>query len=124
MLPDARSLSLGLTLLITACSNLPPKTYPGFVEQDLEASFVVDEHGRIVFPATTGDLVVHRLELQPQPLGEHFGSDGERWFTYAPGTAVTLRAWLRSYDDGPTGKSLDAALQAAHHVARNPHRDQ
>lgn len=123
MLPDVRSLSLGLTLLAAACSNLPPKSYPGFIEQDVEASFVVGEDGRVTFPATTDDFVVHRLELVPPALGERFGAAGERWFVYAPGTAVTLRAWMRTYDDGPSGKSLDAALRAAHHVARNTHRD-
>ncbi len=80
---------------------------PAHHEHDVEAEFVVAGDGRLALPASSRDLVVHELMLDPPPLGERFG-DGARWFAYAPGTRVLVRSRFRTY-----GSDGQAPLTAA-----------
>lgn len=84
-------------LWLGACSALPPASYPAFAEHSLAADFVVPADGLLRLPASTGDLVVHRLTATPPPQRERFGSAGERWFVYPAGTHVHVQCSCRSY---------------------------
>jgi len=87
-----------LAIALPGCSTLPTPTLPPFADHHVRAEFVVGADGRLAVPASGPDLVVHDLELHPTPRGEHFTATG-RWFDYAPGTHVLVRARFRSYGD-------------------------
>ncbi len=113
MLPDARrgirGLLLGAAAAAAACSTMPTPSLPRHVDYAFDARYVVGEDGALQLPASTRALVVRRLELEPQPLGETF-APGRRTLRYAPGTEVRAAGALRAYaDDGgalPTLRSL------------------
>ncbi len=84
-------------LCLSACSVLPPASYPEFAEHRFDAAFVVPDDGLLRLPATTTDLVVHELTATPPPQRELFGSGGERWLVYAAGTHVRVYCSCRSY---------------------------
>lgn len=78
---------------------MPDPHLPKHSEHDVVAEFVVPEDGRLVLPATSHDLIVHELRLEPAPLAEQFG-EGARWFTYEPGTRVVVHGRFRHYAAG------------------------
>jgi len=73
----------------------------------------VPADGRLVVPTSGAFLLVHGLELAPPPLAEEFAGE-ERWFVYAPGAHVTLRARFRAF--GPQAQNPARALPGALHV--------
>lgn len=98
---------------LAACSALPPAHYPRFADHELTAAYVVGEDGRLWFPATSRDVVVGALQLDPPPLGERFGDGGQRWFVYPRGTEVTARCRLRVYAAAGAPPTLEALLPGA-----------
>lgn len=81
---------------LAACSTLPEPTQPPFADHRVAAEFVVPESGRLELPMSSDALLVRELALEPAPLAERFRDD-RRWFTYAPGTRVVVRASFRTY---------------------------
>lgn len=96
-----------LALAAPACSTLPEPTFPPYVEHRVEAEYIVPQSGRLLLPASSPELVVLALELLPPPEDERFRAD-RRWFTYAPGTRVTVRGRVRAYST-PGAQPPDAA---------------
>ena len=105
----------------SSCSSLPDAHYPPFVEHEIDASFLVDETGELPFPATTRDIVVRSLQLDPTPTGERFDDSGQRFFLYPPGSAVTARCQVRIYAgrDG-TQRTVADLLPLALRIAPTP----
>jgi hypothetical protein len=81
---------------LPACSTLPEPARPAFADHHVAADFVVPDSGRLELPTSSDALLVRELVLEPAPLAEQF-RDERRWFTYAPGTRVVVRARFRSY---------------------------
>lgn len=108
--------------LLCGCSTMPGGSFPAFTDHHVAADFVVPPEGRLHLPATTRDLVVRELELEPAPVREAF-APGDRWFEYPAGTAVRMRCRLRAYalPDGSI-PSLRAILPdaAAIHTLTSP----
>lgn len=104
-----------LALAAPACSTLPVAAFPPYVEHRVEAEYVVPPSGRLLLPASSPQLVVLALELLPPPDGERFRAD-RRWFTYAPGTRVTVRGRVRAYS--PPGAPPPAAATLFDGAAR------
>lgn len=108
---------LAATLLLAACSTLPPAAYPEFADHLVAARFVVPEGGLLRLPVSGTDLVVQELTATPPPQRELFGHDGERWFVYPAGTHVHVRCRCRSYAAGDARpRSPAQLLPGAHHI--------
>lgn len=97
-----------IAVLLSGCSTMPEAGYPPHVDHRFGASYVVGDAGKLPFLSTTKDVVLHRLELDPQPNAERFQGDA-RWFVYPPGTTVEVRGALRAYarEDGTVPKLQD-----------------
>lgn len=101
---------------LAACSTLPEPSLPAYRDHDVAAEYVVPANGRLPLPTSDSELLVQEFSLQPPPLAEHF-RDTARWFTYAPGTRVSVRGRFRTYA-APGAHPKDAAtvLVGAEHV--------
>lgn len=89
--------ALGALLLAAACANLPIDTPPPFAEYHLRAAYAVPADGRLQLPQSSADLVVHELQLVPQPLRESYDRTPLRHGHWPPGTQVELRCRCRAY---------------------------
>lgn len=96
----ASARSAAPALLLAACSMLPPTGFPPYAEHDVVAEYVVPAAGRLSMPTSRPDLVVHELRAEPPPLGEAFGSAGERFWLFPPGAHVAVHCRCRAYADG------------------------
>ena len=92
---------------------LPTASTGYFADHHVRAEFVVPADGRLALPTSGASLLVHGLELAPPPLAEEF-ANAQRWFVYAPGARVTLRARFRAF--GPQAQNSAQALPGALHV--------
>jgi hypothetical protein len=92
-----RIVGIVMVFSLSGCAVLPDHFYPPFRDHHLIAQYIVPASGRIQIPATSKDLVVLLLQLDPRPNGESFDSDGTRWGHYERGTEVGLRGSFRAY---------------------------
>ena len=97
-----------LALSLPGCAAVPDPFYPPFCDHHLAAHYIVPEAGRIRIPATSRELVVQKLQVEPDPNGESFDKDGTRWLLYDRGTRVRLRGSFRAYSS-PTGTGATPA---------------
>ena len=106
-----------MAVVPSGCGTLPDRFYPPFRDHHLTAYYIVPATGRIRIPATTRDLVVQQLQLEPDPTGESFDADGTRWLLYDRGTRVRLRGSFRAYST-PAGAAATPAelLPGAHDI--------
>ncbi len=93
--PQFATLALAVA---AACSVVPPASFPPHADHHVAADFVVPAAGRLLLPASTRELVVRELAVDPPPSAESFDANG-RWFLFPPGTAVHVRCRLRAYAD-------------------------
>lgn len=84
-------------VLTVGCGTTPRQSYPTFVDHRVLATFEVPANGLLRVPATTRDLVVHELALQPTPRAERYDAEGRRFLVYDRGTTVTLEGRFRVY---------------------------
>ena len=107
MLRHLRARAAAAALLLAACSTLPPAALPPHRDHHVAAEFVVPDDGRLPLPPSSPTLSMRELQLDPPPLAERF-ANARRWFVYAPGTHVRVRARFRTWADAD-GPPADAA---------------
>lgn len=96
------------SLLLGACSVLPDRGFPPFLDHDFTATCVVPADGRLPVPQSKPGLRIQDLSAEPPPAGEFYGADGARYWLWSPGTAVRIACRCRAYAD-PRGVVPTAA---------------
>ena len=103
--PHALAIAL---VLLPSCSSLPQAQRPPFVDHDVVVRYVVPPEGWLTLPTSADDVVIAHLRVDPTPRAERHGDRG-RQLQFEPGSAVTVRAAVRSY--GGDGRAPAAAPQ-------------